>query len=196
MTALDEPIGAMAPLIGLTWDEYLALPFETRNSDLIDGRVVVNSPNAQHERIIGNLHIAFVLWQRQFGYHGQLTTQQPVKISHRRGYQPDASWFPAEQSSEPDQRAAFSGLPAIVVEVLSPSTRRLDLVRKRADYDRLLIPEFWLIDQATDSVLRCFRPAEGQMYDDEILESADRLASPILPGFDLKVTSLFVAPGG
>jgi Uma2 family endonuclease len=195
MTALDEPIGASAPLIGLTWDDFLALPFETRNSDLIDGTVVVNSPNAQHERVIGRLHVLFSRWQDEVGYQGELTTQQPVKITHRRGYQPDASWFPAEQSSEPDQRAAFSGLPAIVIEVLSPSTRRLDLVRKRADYDRLQIAEFWLIDQATDSVLRCFRTAPGAMYDDEILEGGDALRTPILKGLELIVSSLFVIAG-
>jgi hypothetical protein len=36
----------------LTWDEFLGLPYETRNTDLIDGKMIVNSPNAQHEQIV------------------------------------------------------------------------------------------------------------------------------------------------
>ncbi len=50
--------------VDLTWDEFLGLPYETRNTDLIDGKVIVNSPNAQHEQIVGNLLFALKLWQR------------------------------------------------------------------------------------------------------------------------------------
>ena len=53
----------------------------------------------------------------------------------------DLSWFPVEQCSSPGEPAAFTGLPAIVVEVLSPSTRRFDPVRKANDCRTLGIPD-------------------------------------------------------
>ena len=100
----------------LTWDEFLGLPYETRNTGLIDGKMIVNSPNAQHEQIVGNLLFALKLWHRGLPQRlGGPTTQQPVKVSERHGYQPDMSWFPVEQCEPAGQRASFSGLPSIVV---------------------------------------------------------------------------------
>jgi Uma2 family endonuclease len=178
----------------LTWDDFLGLPYETRNTDLIDGKMVVNSPNAQHERIVGNLLFALKLWQRGLPQRlGEPTTQQPVKVTDRHGYQPDMSWFPVEQCEPVGQRAAFSGLPAIVVEVLSPSTRRIDLVRKRGDYQALGIPEFWIIDPDTEVMLIARRSARTRGYVDVVLESTDAITSPLLPGFELEVSELFVA---
>jgi Uma2 family endonuclease len=173
----------------LTWDEFLGLPYETRNTDLIDGKMIVNSPNAQHERIVGNLLFALKLWQRGLPERlGGTTTQQPVKVSERQGYQPDMSWFPVEQCEPAGQRASFSGLPAIVVEVLSPSTRRIDLVRKRGDYEALGIPEFWIIDPDTEVMLIARRSAPTGGYVDLVLESSE-----VIPGFQLPVRELFVA---
>jgi Uma2 family endonuclease len=175
----------------LTWDDYLALPGETRNTDLIDGKLVVNAPSAQHERVIGNLLFAARLWLREAGRLGEWTTQQPVKVNDRRGYQPDASWFPVEQCGRPDEAARYDGLPAVVVEVLSPSTRAIDLLRKRADYERLGVTEFWVLDPQSSSAL--VLRLEGDRFDQVALEAADELTSPRLPGFAVAVGSLFVA---
>jgi Uma2 family endonuclease len=121
------------------------------------------------------------------------STQHPVKINERHGYQPDLSWFPVKQCAPAGQRAFFSGLPAIVVEALSPSTRRIDLVRKRGDYEALGIPEFWIIDPDTEVILIARRSAPTSGYVDHVLESADTIASPLLPSFELAVNELFVA---
>jgi Uma2 family endonuclease len=174
----------------LTWDEYLDLPGETRNTDLIDGKLVVNAPSAQHERVIGNLLFAARLWLRDAGRLGVWTTQQPVKITDRRGYQPDASWFPVEQCAPPDRPAQFEGLPTIVVEVLSPSTRSLDLVRKRGDYERIGVRELWLLDSESTSAL--VLRGDGDRFVDLARDAADTLTSPLLPGFAVTVGSLFV----
>jgi Uma2 family endonuclease len=186
--------GVSADVDLLTWDEFLGLPYETRNTDLIDGKMIVNSPNAQHERIVGNLLFALKLWQRDLPERlGGATTQQPVKVGERQGYQPDMSWFPVEQCAPAGQRASFSGLPTIVVEVLSPSTRRIDLVRKRGDYEALGIPEFWIIDPDTEVMLIARRSAPTGGYIDLVLESPDVITSPLLPGFQLAVSELFLA---
>lgn len=177
----------------LTWDEYLNLPYETRNADLIDGRMVMNAPSAQHERILRRLLGALDNWLLTAGRLGEATTQQPVKISERRGYQPDMSWFPIEQCTGQDEDAAFSGLPAIVVEVLSPSTRTFDVVRKRHDYDRLGIAEFWIIDPKSTSILVMSRPVDGEPFEESEFADDDELTSPVLPGFAVTVASLFRA---
>ena len=116
----------------LTWDEFLALPHELRNASLIDGEVVVNPPDAPHELVVRNLQLIFTEWIRAGTDRGDVSTQQPVKINDRRGYQPDFAWYPAEVSAPPDEALPwFSGLPGLIVQVYSPSTRRFDRMRKR-----------------------------------------------------------------
>jgi Uma2 family endonuclease len=43
--------------------------------------------------------------------------------------------------------------PVLVVEILSDSTRRNDLVKKRAFYPESGIPEYWIVDGDARSVL-------------------------------------------
>jgi Uma2 family endonuclease len=178
----------------MTWDAFIGLPFETRNTDLVDGKMIVNPPNAQHERVIRKLLLALERWQEQAGSRlGEATTQQLVKVVSNRGYQPDLSWFPAAQCSSPSEPAAFTGLPAIVVEVLSPSTRQFDLVRKANDYRTLGIPEYWLIDPDAQSVLVLRAGSDASVvYGPEPEHHSQLLESQVLPGFSTNVPDLFV----
>lgn len=175
----------------LTWDEFLALPFETRNAALVDGEVVVNPPNAQHELIVRNLVVAFTHWQRAEPGRGEVSTQQPVKINDRRGYQPDVMWYPPDLCAPPNEPASFSGPPALVIEILSPSTRSFDLIRKRGDYDQVGIAEVWFVDPRDPRVLLCQRPSPGAPYTDRELAPGDTLTSPLLDGFAVPVDELF-----
>jgi Uma2 family endonuclease len=179
----------------MTWDEFVGLPFETRNTDLVDGKMIVNPPNAQHERVIRKLLLALERWQDQSASRlGEATTQQLVKVVNDRGYQPDLSWFPIAQCAGPSEPAAFTGLPAVVVEVLSPSTRRFDLVRKANDYRTLGIPEYWLIDPDARSVLVLSSGADTSVvYGPESEHDGRLLVSEMLPGFSTNVADLFVS---
>jgi Uma2 family endonuclease len=177
----------------LTWDEFLALPHELRNVALIDGEVVVNPPNAQHELVVQNLILAFRRWTEEQSGRGEVSTQQPVKINDRRGYQPDVAWYPSAVCAPPGEPASFSGPPGIVIEVQSPSTRAFDLIRKRADYDLIGIAEAWFVDPRLDhgpGVIVCERPEPGSRYHDRELGPSDTLTSRLLPGFAIPVAEL------
>jgi len=175
----------------LTWDEFLALPHETRNAALIDGEVVVNPPDAPHELIVRNLNLAFTDWTRGGSGRGEVSTQQPVKVNDRRGYQPDFMWYPPEHCAPPDEPPSFSGPPSLIVEVLSPSTRSFDLIRKRADYEHIGIAEVWFIDPRLPQVMVCRRPLPDGPYRDTELVAVDTITSPLLAGFELRVDELY-----
>ena len=59
--------------------------------------------------------------------------------------------------------------PDLVVEVSSPSTRRTDVVRKRALYERFAVPEYWFVDLDADRI---------EVY----LLEGDRYPTPTLAG--------------
>ncbi|MGH8906793.1 MAG: Uma2 family endonuclease [Egibacteraceae bacterium] len=77
----------------------------------------------------------------------------------------------------------------IVVEVSSPSTRRTDLVRKLALYERFGIPEYWYADLDNDTI-RVYRLHNGAYGNPIILKRGDILTSPLLPGFAVPVAYL------
>jgi Uma2 family endonuclease len=88
----------------------------------MSAKLAVNPPNAQHALVVRNLYLAFMRWLREKPGRGEVSTQQPVKVNDRRGYQPDFSWYPADRCAPPGEPRSFSGIPELVVEVLSPST--------------------------------------------------------------------------
>jgi Uma2 family endonuclease len=47
----------------------------------------------------------------------------------------------------------FQGVPDITVEILPPSNREYDLIRKKELYERFGVQEYWIIDPDTKAVL-------------------------------------------
>ncbi|MGH3612487.1 MAG: Uma2 family endonuclease, partial [Pseudonocardia sp.] len=82
----------------------------------------------------------------------------------------------------------------LAIEVLSPSTRAFDVVRKRADYARVGVGELWLIDPEGPAALilrplaEATTPGEFVVVDD--LDAAGELTSPQLPGLAIRVGGL------
>jgi Uma2 family endonuclease len=175
----------------VSWDEYLALPYETRNSYLVDGRVIVNSPNAPHELVVHRLVLAFFTWKDAGPGRGEVSTQQPVKINDRRGYQPDFAWYPVERCAPLGEPMAFRGDPGLVVEVLSPSTRRTDLIRKRGDYDAIGVAEVWFVDPKEREVLVCQRIEQDSPLKDVVVPEGGTITTPLLDGLEIPVADLF-----
>jgi Uma2 family endonuclease len=87
-----------------------------------------------------------------------------------------------------------TGAPALVVEVLSPGTRRRDEGIKLRLYERVGVREYWLVDPAVSTVVVYRRRPPGGLAAEPPLDPEDILASPLLPGFSLPVRDLFAPP--
>ena len=74
---------------------------------------------------------------------------------------PDLAGWRRERMPQLPDTAYCTLAPDWACEVLSPSTRKLDLVRKRPIYAREGIPHLWLIDPV-DRTLEAFELHEGQ----------------------------------
>jgi Uma2 family endonuclease len=81
--------------------------------------------------------------------------------------------------------------PALVVEILSPSTRRRDLGIKRQLFDRGGVREYWIVDPKAFEVTVYRRMPDGAFPKAAQLTAGDTLTTPLLPGFALSVTKLF-----
>ncbi len=155
-----------------------------------DGRFV-NSPAALHQRVVIQLAIQLGLWSRGADGNGEVLHELDQEIPNATGdvLKPDLAWWPEARCGPRDAAPAFSGPPALVVEVLSPSTRRRDEGVKRQGYEDLGVDELWLIDPDRRRA-RVYRRDGERLGPTAELSAGQPLSSPALPGFTVTVGQL------
>ena len=125
-----------------TEEEYLLFA-DDQNAliELSDGKVVIHEmPTPQHQAVV--LNIAARL--REQGEGRTLVAPVPVQLWPGKMREPDVMFFKADHLSRIQEH--FAGVPDLVVEVLSPSTRSVDLGEKMDEYARAGIPEYWIVE--------------------------------------------------
>jgi Uma2 family endonuclease len=81
--------------------------------------------------------------------------------------------------------------PELMFEVVSPGTeaRKRDYVKKRADYHRLGIREYVVVDRMWKQVTVFTHAPEG--YRERVLTPADTYATPLLPGLEIPLNEVW-----
>jgi Uma2 family endonuclease len=178
----------------MTAAEFLARPVDppTQRWELIDGELVMNEPGRTHNDSQGCIYAALRHWVHEALGRGWAALPLDVLLDHRNVHQPDVAWYREDRAPERGDTAPFP-VPDIAVEVRSPSTWRLDIGAKKANYEAHGVAELWLVDTAADVVLVFRRSKAGAPQFDVSLElTADEtLTSPLLPGFTLTVGEIF-----
>jgi Uma2 family endonuclease len=108
--------------------------------------------------------------------------------------EPDLLYLSNARAAQVLTSANVQGAPELVVEVGSPGTQRHDETIKRHLYERAGVSEYWIVDPELD-VVRVHRRA-GEGFTRPIglsAEAGDVLATPLLPGLELSLASLFRA---
>jgi len=104
---------------------------------------------------------------------------EPDLIFFRRGNEP--------QSGD----KLFTGVPDLVIEVLSPKTRRVDQGTKLEIYQEAGIPEYWLVDPLSRTVV-IYRLGEKRVYEEWArVGEGKTVTSAVLPGLRLAVSKIF-----
>lgn len=125
----------------MTRAELDALPDDGRRHELIDGVLVVTpAPLIRHQRAV--IRLISIL---QAGLPPELElfpAPVDVALADDTVVQPDLLVAPRSQFTERD----LPGPPLLAVEVLSPSTRLVDLNLKKARYEAAGCPSYWVFD--------------------------------------------------
>ena len=126
----------------------------------------------------------------------ELDTTNVEPMAHamelRNVFSPDLLWY-AEGSGPVRGDERPYPVPALAVEVRSPSTWRYDIGAKKSAYERGGLAELWLVDAVASELFVFRRSRPGARAFDVALEltAEDELASPLLPGFVLALAALF-----
>ena len=142
-----------------TLADYDAMP-EGWYGQLINGELVpMGVPSVRHQVIIMKAYDQFREYIASKHHNCLVLPSVGVRFSEEEfeGYVPDLIVL---CDQEKNKEKLIIGPPDLVVEVLSPSTRTDDMVRKLNIYLQKGVREYWIIDGDTREVIRYFFEAE------------------------------------
>lgn len=133
----------------VTYEEFLELvEASEQRFELIDG-IVYNlaSPSYAHQNAVHEIHGAFYNW-----FKGKkcvpLTSPFDVTFLKEENnicvVQPDIIVICDKENI--NSKNLYKGIPTLVVEVLSPSTRSKDMLKKLDLYKQCGVKEYWIVD--------------------------------------------------
>lgn len=162
--------------------------------ELIDGEhFVTSSPATRHQQLVGRLHFEIELCLRAHPRAGQVfVAPLDVILSPHDLVVPDLLLI-ADDQKDILTAKNVQGAPALVIEILSPSTRKRDLGIKRQLFRRAGVREYWIVDGELNRVEIHRRSADGALAVAARLEAkaGDVLTSPLFPALSLRLDQLF-----
>lgn len=176
----------------LTYEDYLELPDDGKQYELIEGELILNpAPVPRHQFIAANILGELRAYRRQYGGGKVAGAPIDVVLAEDVVLQPDAIFIRTERLSIISDKN-IQGAPNLAVEVLSDSTRRRDEIIKRKLYERFGVDEYWIVDPVVDTV-KIYRRSEGAFVRAAEIstETGGEITSPLLPGFALDVNVIF-----
>ncbi len=139
----------------VTYEEFLELvEHSEQRYELIDGVIYdLASPSYKHQHAVNELHGTFYNF-----FKGKLCTTltSPFDVTFFKKennicvVQPDLLVICDKENM--DQKGKYKGTPTLVVEVLSPSTRSKDLIKKLDLYKQCGVMEYWIVDPMNEQI--------------------------------------------
>jgi Uma2 family endonuclease len=131
----------------LTRADLDAMPDDGHRYELIDGSLIVTpAPGHLHQRAL--LQLAFRLHSGCPADLEVLIAPFDVALSDDTIMQPDVLLARRQAVTDRDLPVA----PVLAIEVLSPSTRRIDLTLKRSRLEAASCAHYWVVDPAEPSI--------------------------------------------
>lgn len=173
------------------YEDYLRLPDDGKRYEIIKGVLyVANAPIVEHQFTVSEVHFALKLFVRNKQLGQVFTAPLEIHLSEiSRPVQPDVLFISADRLPPPGAKV-FDGAPDLIVEVVSPSSIRLDRNIKFDAYEQAGVAEYWIIDTKTRSVevytlARGEYALHGQYTGNEVITSA------LFPELQIKTSLLF-----
>jgi Uma2 family endonuclease len=179
------------PKARMSVDEYLAWAGDQPGRyELLDGAIVAMSPEgAAHAERKAAIHAVLLaaVRARRLPCH-VLPDGMTVRINDATAYEPDALVYCGAKLTP---TAVEVPHPIIVVEVLSPSTRHIDLSAKLADYFRLAsVAHYLIVDPEKPRIIHHAR-GKGDTILTRIVSEGTISLDP--PGIELAMGDVYAA---
>ncbi len=182
MSALTKP--------RMTVDEFLTWAMtQPGRYELHHGEIYVMSPeNAGHAEIKFAIHRALLAGIRTAGLVCYvLPDGMTVRIDDKTAYEPDAIVYCGPKIP---RSAVEVPNPLIIVEVLSPSTRSVDLSVKLAAYFRLpSLSNYLIVDPSQPMIIHHSRGSSGDTILTRVVNDGSIVLDP--PGLEIALADIY-----
>ena len=131
----------------LTYDDYVTLPNDGRRYEIHDGELSVTpTPTFRHQWILAEL---LGILRAHVAAHdlGEVVPAPiTVVLADTSIVEPDIVFVEKARMGIVSARGTIDGAPTLAVEILSPSTARIDRHTKKQLFERYGVPYYWIVD--------------------------------------------------
>jgi Uma2 family endonuclease len=168
-------------------EEFYAL--EETKADFVNGYIHIQmGASVIHERIFSKIFLQLGLFANQNQLGEVFGSRLSVGLSGDYHPEPDI-FFVAKDNAGKYANDRFNGIPDLVIEIISPSTRKLDLEEKRPLYQQNLVPEIYFIDFEKKVVI--IDLLEKGDYVSHTLHTG-KFASKVLTGLEWEIEKMYL----
>jgi Uma2 family endonuclease len=173
----------------VTYDMYAAMPDDGHRYEIFDGKLEMMSPgaSASHQTISGLLY--FLLMQSCKSDYLIFHPPFDVILSKTNVLQPDIMMIRRSRLHLVTERG-IEGAPDLVVEIISPSSRKRDKGVKMGTYAKYGVPEYWVVD-SDSRTLEQFQLVQESYALIYSFEGDDRVTSDKLSCVSFAVGEIF-----
>lgn len=182
----------------ISYEEYMDLVNSSdQRYELIDGEIyLLASPSFRHQVVVNELSGHFYnyfkgkpcqsvtapLDVRLFGFATKFEEDPNV-------VQPDIVVICDKDKVNADSR--YEGIPTLVVEVLSPSTKGKDMAAKLNLYMKSGVSEYWIVDWENKNIFQYSFSQEREIDSLTTLRDGDTIKSSVFEGLEISLGDVF-----
>lgn len=179
----------------VTYEEFLKIAEENEERyEYIDGEVfLLSSPRMMHQIILANMFNNMMNWFsgkqcRVFSapFDVTLMSENP---DNKNVVQPDLL-ISCDYNEQRDEKDRYTGIPALVIEILSSHTRSHDYVRKLNAYMVGGVSEYWIVDPKEKKVVQYYF-VERELTDMLTYSHPEVVKSIHFKGLDISTEDIF-----
>ncbi len=173
------------------WTEadYFALPDTNRLVELSEGELIMPPhPTETHQRVVLHLVLAFQSFVEANRLGIVRFAPLPVRLWPGKIREPDILFVSHAHADRIGEQTY--GPPDLVVEVISPATRRVDRGEKFLEYARAGVSEYWLVDPDAQTVEVFVLIEEAYSLLGQF-GLGERARSQVLAGFEVEIDEVF-----
>lgn len=170
-------------------EEYLVLTdHRNRLIEFTDGFLeVLPMPTDEHQSVLKCLFLAFFQF---FENKGGAVQFAPLRLRIRPGKFREPDLLLLLAAADPRRQNRFWDGADLAVEVVSEDKAHRDLVEKRGDYAEARVPEYWIVNPQTETIM--VLRLSNNAYEEAGLYGRGQLATSALrPEFSIPVDRVF-----
>ncbi|HIE53261.1 MAG TPA: Uma2 family endonuclease [Armatimonadetes bacterium] len=190
MAKVAEVVPEEPQRMRMTWEEFRALPEGPPFYEFEDGEVIpVTRPHGRHQQVLKRL---LGVLDRHIVRHrlGEVWPEIDVEVGPGKVYSPDLVFLRREHLSRySEEEGEIHGPPDLVVEILLPTTRRRDRIRKYQVYGEAGVEWYWLVDPDDLSLEEYQLTPQGYVGRGRV-EAGEVFRPGLFPGLEINLQTL------